>query len=151
MGLKDQRAKLLGKLESRISTGKDPEGWLEDLKGNLDKSIDRHGIDSNQSQKWRLLVCDQLQALGRYDEEKFLWEAQADSLRRTKGPDDVDTVGAEGRLALDLGLLGDYARARVILQHVYDVLVQKLEPGDQRTDWARRQIEMIDEAFDSDD
>jgi hypothetical protein len=151
MGLRDQRAKLLRKLESKISSGKDPEGWLEELKSNLDKSISQNGIDSEQSRKWRILVCDQLQGLGRYDEEKLLWEAQTESLRRSKGAEDVETAIAEGRLALDLGFLGDYAQARVILQHVYDVLSVKLEPDDERTDWARRQIEMIDDAFKSDD
>ncbi|MGB8196059.1 MAG: tetratricopeptide repeat protein [Acidimicrobiales bacterium] len=151
MAFRHVRKKFVDKYESKITTGKDPEGWLEDMKRFLDKSIARNGIDSKQSRKWRLLVCDQLQGLGRYDEERLLWEAQVKSLRRSKGTEDLETAMAEGRLAQDLRLLGEFDEARVILQHVYGILTEQLDPDDDRTEWVKREIEMIDDEVESDD
>lgn len=148
MGL---RGKLLKTLESKAANSKDPDGWLEDLKANLDKSIAKHGSDSEQSRKWRILVCDQLEERDRRPEARLLWEAQVESLRRTKGANDIETVNAESRLAIDLGFAGEYPEAKLLLQHVYDVRTAALGEDDEGSQWAKRQIEMIDGASDLDE
>jgi hypothetical protein len=145
MGFRD---KLLKSLESKVANGKDPDAWLEDLKANLDKSIAKHGVDSEQSRKWRILVCDLLEQRDRRSEARLLWEAQVESLKRTNGSDDLETVNAESRLAIDLGFTGDYREARLLLEHIYEVRIAALGPDDEGSQWAKRQIEMIDGASD---
>jgi hypothetical protein len=148
MGLSERRDKIIGKLQSKMAEGDDPEGWLEGLKSTLDGAIARHGIDSKQSRRARILVCDLLHDLGRFDEERLLWEAQVQSVQRAKGDNEIEIAFDEGRLALDLGLLGEYEQAKVILERVYVVLTSKLGPEHERTLWVKQQIETVDEHLD---
>lgn len=134
-----------------MAEGDDPEGWLESLKSTLDGAIARHGIDSKQSRRARILVCDLLHKLGRFDEERLLWEAQIQSVQRAKGDNEIEIAFDEGRLALALGFLGHYAEAKGILERVHRTLTTSLGPEHERTLWAKTQIEALDEYLNSDE
>jgi len=151
VGLSERRDKIIWKLQSKMAEGDDREGWLESLKSTLDGAIARHGIDSKQSRRARILVCDLLHKLGRFDEERLLWEAQIQSVRRAKGDNEIEIAFDEGRLALALGFLGDYAEAKGILERVHRTLTTRLGPEHERTLWAQTQIETLDEYLKSDE
>ena len=120
---------------------------MGDLNQLLTNSIARTGIDSKSSQKWRILVGFQLLGLGRYEEAKELWEVQIDSYRRTTGEGSIEMLEAERGLALCLAHLGDYNRAREVLQHLYEAQVKVLPINDERLVWTIRNMQMIDEDF----
>jgi predicted house-cleaning noncanonical NTP pyrophosphatase (MazG superfamily) len=138
------RSNIFRKVVVRLAKSGSDEMWLEIWKEKLDEAIAEFGIDSGKAQKARETVCDHLDAVGRISEARLLWEAQAESYRRSKGEDDRGTLVTECRLAVDLARTGEMARARDLLVHALNAMTVKPEPDREEIEWIRRQIAAID-------
>ena len=118
--------------------GVDPEYLTKLQKGQLDRSIRRHGVDGDRSNHLRHLIAAQLERRQRFDEARLLREVVLESKRRTKGIDDVETLLAETRLAASLLKSGRFEEAHRLQLHAAERFEATLGPDDERTVAARR-------------
>jgi hypothetical protein len=128
-----------------MAKGEHADGYLEDLKRNLDSEIARSGQDSDCANLARYLVAVQLEQMTRRPEAQLLWETQLENARRQLGANDAGTLRMEEYSACNLYGMGNRTEAKVLFTHIFNVRQRELGSDHEETQWASRWIASIDE------
>jgi hypothetical protein len=128
---------------------KDPEKSLAEAEDVLAMIIRLHGADSEQAAVGRSEVARRLESMARFAEARLLREEILDAHRRNLGDDHVETLDAEGILALNLVHAGLRPEAMPIFKHIRDVRLATFGPGDPETIWATSWVDGLTREFGS--
>jgi hypothetical protein len=128
----------------RMSTGKNAEENLQMWREQLDRAIEKSGVESFRAAQARSFLAQHLEEMGNYADALPLRVEQLTILREQQGLEHVETLTAESGVAIALWGVGKLIDARDLFVHIRDVFERTEGPDFKTTEYARGMISKLD-------
>jgi len=127
-----------------MATGKNAEENLQMWRDQLERAIEKSGVNSFRAAQTRNFLAQHLEEMGNYGEALPLREEQLGIFRAQQGLEHVETLAAESLVAIDLWGVGELSVARDLFVHIRDVFERTEGPDFETAEYAKGMISKLD-------